>query len=180
MIRWAEIRELDSERLAFRRIKRDDAQAYFCNLGSSEAVCRGLLFNPHSDIKESVASVEKALLRYADGRCYRWAVTEKGCDELIGIIELLRFCETDNSCSFAYMLAERYWGRGYGSEMLRRVFRFAFEEMGVQVIRADHFADNPASGGAMRKAGMHCIGTEQGKYMKNGIVHDAVLYEIRK
>lgn len=180
MIQFCELRELHSERLILRRVRREDAESYYRNLGSREAVTRGMLWNPHRDISESVASVEKTLRRYGEGRCYRWAVTEKGSDELIGIVELLRFDETESSCSFAYMLAERCWGRGYGSEVLRRVFRFAFEEMGVERICADHFADNPASGACMRKAGMTQTGTEKGKYVKNGISHDAVLYEIRR
>lgn len=180
MIRWTELTQLESERLILRKVCLEDAESYYRNLGSSEAVTRGMLWNPHQDISESVASIEKTLRRYGEGRCYRWAVTQKGSDELIGIMELLRFNEADCSCSFAYMLAERFWGQGYGSEVLRMAFRFAFEELGVEVIRADHFADNPASGGAMRKAGMWCIGTENGKYIKNGIAHDAVAYEIRR
>lgn len=180
MICWCDMEDLKSERLVLRKVRREDAQSYYRNLGSSEAVTRGMLWNPHQDISESVASVEKTLRRYGEGRCYRWAVTEEGRDELIGIMELLRFDDSDNSCSFAYMLSERFWGKGYGSEMLRAAFRFAFEKLGVEVIRADHFADNPASGGAMRKAGMTKVGTETGKYVKNGVSHDAVLYEIRK
>ena len=180
MIHWVNISELESKRLDLRKVRREDAEAYFRNLGSSEAVTRGMLWNPHVDISESVASIEKTLRRYGEGRCYRWAVTEKGCDELIGIIELLRFDESDRSCSFAYMLSPKVWGKGYGTEVLKTVFRFAFEEMGVEVIRADHFADNPASGRAMEKAGMIRVGQETGKYVKNGIAHDAVLYEITK
>ena len=78
------------------------------------------------------------------------------------------------------MLGEDFWGKGYGTEVLRTVFRFAFEKMGVEVIRADHFEDNPASGACMRKAGMTWVGRVEGKYIKNGIFHHAVLYEIRK
>ena len=180
MIFRADLEELKSEHLILRKVRREDVSAYYRNLGSSEAVSRGMLWNPHRDISESVASIEKTLRRDGEGQCYRWAVTEKGSDELIGIMELLRFDGSDNSCSFAYMLSERFWGKGYGSEMLRAAFRFAFDRLGVEVIRADHFADNPASGGAMRKAGMTKIGTEPGKYVKNGIAHDAVLYEIRR
>lgn len=180
MIHWANLCELKSDRLVLRRVIREDAESYFRNLGSREEVTRGMLWNPHADLSESVASIEKTLRRYGEGRCYRWAITEKGSDELIGIIELLRFEESDRSCSFAYMLSPKVWGRGYGTEVLKTVFRFAFEEMGVEVIRADHFADNPASGRAMEKAGMTLVGQEKGKYVKNGIAHDAVLYEIRK
>ena len=180
MIRWMDISRLESERLVLRKVVWEDAESYYRHLGSSEAVTRGMLWNPHQDISESVASVEKTLRRYAEGRCYRWAITEKGKNELIGIIELLRFDEADCSCSFAYMLGEDFWGKGYGTEVLKNVFRFAFEEMGVEVIRADHFEDNPASGACMRKAGMTRVGREEGKYLKNGVHHHAVLYEIRK
>ena len=179
-IRFCELQELQSERLVLRKVVRDDADAYYRNLGSSEAVTRGMLWEPHKDISESVASVEKTLRRYGEGRCYRWAVSRKGERELIGIVELLRFDEGDCSCSFAYMLTERLWGMGYGTEILRRVFRFAFEEMGVEVIRADHFEDNPASGRAMQKAGMTCVGREVGKYVKNSVPHDAVQYELKR
>ena len=180
MICWCEIPELQSERLVLRKVVSCDADAYYRNLGSSEAVTRGMLWEPHKDISESVASVEKTLRRYGEGRCYRWAVCRKGEGELIGIIELLRFDEGDCSCSFAYMLTQRFWGMGYGTEVLKTVFRYAFEEMGVKTIRADHFEDNPASGRAMQKAGMSWIGRVAGKYIKNGVAHDAVLYELKR
>ena len=177
---FAKFQELETDRLLLRKLRMEDVYEYYERLFGDGDVTRYMNFEPHQDISESVASVEKTLRRYGEGCCYRWAVTEQGSEELIGIVELLRFEETDCSCSFAYMLAERFWGRGYGTEVLKTVFRFAFEEMGVEVIRADHFADNPASGACMRKAGMKFIGTEQGKYVKNGISHDAVLYEIRR
>ena len=180
MIRWCEIPVLQSDRLVLRKLVREDAQSYYRNLGSREAVTRYMLFDPHTDISQSVDSVEKALRRYDEGKCYRWAVTEKGNEELIGIVELLRFDETDNSCSFAYMLGDSHWGKGYGTEVLRTVFDFAFHAMDMEVIRADHMADNPASGRCMEKAGMHRTGVEPGKYVKHGISHDAVCYEIRR
>lgn len=179
MIRWCDLRELESDRLFLRKVTAGDVQAYFRNLGSSAAVTRCMLFDPHRDISESAASIEKTLRRYGEGRCYRWAITRKGEEELIGIVELLRFDEGENSCSFAYMLAEKSWGKGYGTEVLKTVFSYAFRELGISVIRADHFADNPGSGRCMEKAGMRRTGIEKGKYVKHGVEHDAVLYEIR-
>lgn len=177
---FSDLPELESERLVLRKVVRDDADAYYRHLGSSAAVTRGMLWNPHIDISESVASIEKTLRRYGEGNCWRWAICLKGKAELIGIMELLRFDEADRSCSFAYMLSEPFWGKGYGTEALRTAFRFAFEQLDVKVIRADHFADNPASGRAMAKAGMVCVGREAGKYVKNGVSHDAILYELKR
>ena len=171
---------LESERLYLRKVVREDVDAYYRHLGSSAAVTRSMLWNPHTDVSESLASIEKTLRRYGEGNCWRWAISLKGNPELIGIIELLRFNEADKSCSFAYMLGEQFWGRGYGTEVLRTAFHFAFNSLDVNVIRADHFADNPASGRAMDKAGMTCVGREAGKYTKNGMPIDAILYELNR
>ena len=80
---------------------------------------------------------------------------------------------------FAYMLGCDYWNRGYGTEALKAVIRFAFEELEMKRIVADHMVENPASGAVMRKAGMVHTGTQRAKYEKAGRVYDAEVYEIR-
>jgi len=179
-MRYPEIPEIITPRLLLRKLRLADTEAYFLHLGSSEAVTRHMLFNPHRQIGESRASIEKSLSRYARGGCYRWAVTLRENDTLIGVFELLRFDEYDGSCSFAYMLGQDFWNRGYGTEAMKAAFRFAFRELGAEIIRADHMAENPASGAVMRKAGMRFIGIVPEKYEKNGILHDACCYEIRR
>lgn len=177
-MKFPEIRELHTEALIIRKVRREDAQLYYERIGRCEAVSRYMLFQPHRDLSESVASIEKALLRYETGRCYRWAIALSEDDSIVGIIELLRFDEETDSCSFAYMLGENFWGRGYGTQALKAVLQFAFEQMQLSYVEADHFADNAASGIVMRKAGMQYIGTESDKYEKNGISYDAPRYRI--
>ena len=167
-----------TQRLVLRKVRSSDIPAYYARLGSSRAVTKYMLFDPHTDISQSVASIQKALDRYAAGHCYRWAIALQEDDSLIGIIELLRFNEQEESCSFAYMLGEEFWGRGYGTEALRAALGFAFEKMQVKQVTADHFSANPASGAAMRKAGMTHVGTLPGKYEKHGTLYDAEEYQI--
>jgi len=177
-MKFPEIREIETKDLVLRKIRRDDVSLYFQRIGSREKVTRYMLFHPHKDISESVESVEKALRRYEAGKCYRWAIALKCDHSIIGIIELLRFDEADNSCSFAYMISDDFWGRGFGTQALKAVLGFAFSEMGASAVEADHMADNAASGAVMRKAGMTYVGTDKGKYEKNGQVHDALMYRI--
>ena len=175
---FAEFRTLETPRLILRKIHREDAEDYYRHLASSEVVTRYMLFNPHKDFSESVASVEKALQRYDTARYYRWAITHKEDDRFLGVIDLLRFDEERNTCSFAYMIGQPFWGKGYGTEALKAVFAFAFEEMKMGAIEADHMAENVASGRVMEKAGMTYIRTEMGKYEKNGRIYDAPTYRI--
>lgn len=177
-MKFPEIRVIHTERLILRKVRMEDAPVYYDRIGSREAVTRFMLWDPHKDLSESVASMEKALRRYAEGRCYRWGIVLPADDSIIGILELLRFDEEKGTCSFAYMLSDDFWGRGYGTEALKAALDFAFREMEVKAVEADHFAVNAVSGAVMRKAGMNYVGTEPGKYEKNGVLHDAQIYRI--
>jgi RimJ/RimL family protein N-acetyltransferase len=177
---YPEFETLYTPRLCLRKLTMADVLLYYERIGSSAKVTKYMLFSPHRDISESVASIEKALQRYREGKCYRFCIALRETDELIGIIEPLRFDERDDSCSFAYMLAEEFWGQGYGTEVLTAVFDFLFNKMDIKRIEADHMAENAASGAVMRKAGMIRCGMIPRKYEKNGIFHDAVCYEISR
>ena len=172
---FVELRELQTARLRLRRLRFDDVYDYYERLGSDGEVSKYMLFEPHQDIGETLALIEEALVRYEEENFYHWGIENE--DGLIGVIELLRFDEENDSCSFAYMLGKAWWGRGYATEAVQEVFRFAAEELGVKKITADHMAPNAASGAVMRRAGMVQVGIIPGKYEKHGQRHDAIVYE---
>ena len=176
---YTALRTLETPRLTLRRLRESDLSEYHLLCGST-AVCRYMLFVPHGSLDESRESLNRVLSFYEAPDFYRWAIARKEDDRLIGVISLLRFDETQSSCSFAYMLRPDCWNQGFGTESLKAVFRFAFGEMGIDRITADHMAANPASGAVMRKAGMTRTGILPGQYRKDGETHDAVCYEIRK
>lgn len=177
-MKFAPFMQLDTDRLLLRNFQEKDATAYFTQLGSSEQVTRFMLWQPHRDTSESENSIRKILCRYESETPYTWAIVLKETATLIGRIDLLRLDEQAGSCSFAYMLGADHWNKGYGTEALKAVFQFAFNQLAVSVIEADHMADNPASGAVMRKAGMTRIGHSPNKYQKNDTMHDAVSYRI--
>ena len=171
--------ELKTPHLLLRQVRREDAARFF-DFASSETVTKYMFWKPHKDVRESLASIEKTISRYEAGNNWRWGIALAETDELIGIIDLLGICETEGSCTFAYMIAENYWGRGYATEALTAVLGFAFDRLGLETVWAEHFGPNGASGAVMRKAGMHYTGTEIGKYEKNGEVFDVPQYRITK
>lgn len=179
-MQYAEMETRCTPRLQLRKLTMADAPLYYTRLGSRGDVTRYMLFGPHRDISQSVASLEKALRRYEEGKCYRYCIALRETDELIGVIEALRFDEQKSSCSFAYMLAPEFWGKGYGTEALSALLEFLFTRMDIQRVEADHMAENAASGAVMRKAGMVPCGVEKNKYEKDGQLHDAVQYVITK
>jgi len=178
-MRYAKFHPIETERLLLRQLQMEDVYEYYERLFGDGDVCRYMLFDPHQDISESLESLQRKLDRYEEGNYYCWGVQLKEGEGLIGLIELVRLNEQDSSCSFAYLLGCGYWNRGYGTEMLKAVIRFAFEELELERIVVDHMDKNAASGAVMAKAGMKHIATEKGKYEKLGMVYDAIVYEIR-
>lgn len=179
-MKFPAFQELLTARLRLRKIRMTDVDAFFTRLGSSEAVTRYMLFRTHQREEESRASIEKWLARYEAGKCYHWAIALRDTDELIGVIDLLSFDEDAGSAAFAYMLAEDFWNRGFGTEAVRAVFDFGFREMELSFIEADHMEENGASGAVMRKVGMTYQRTEPAKYEKNGRRHNAPVYRITR
>jgi RimJ/RimL family protein N-acetyltransferase len=79
-----------------------------------------------------------------------------------------------------FWLGRPYWGQGLMAEAIATVLDYAFGELDLARVAADHFAHNPASGRAMEKAGMKLEGTHRGAYRKGGIQLDAVGYGITR
>ena len=52
-----------------------------------------------------------------------------------------------------YALGRPFWNRGYATEAARAGLRWAKRDWGRKVVVAGHFADNPASGQVLCKAG---------------------------
>ncbi len=60
---------------------------------------------------------------------------------------------------FGYALGERYWGRGLGTEAVRGLLRFCFDELQVGRVSAQCATANQASARVLEKAGMEYVRT---------------------
>lgn len=177
-MKYAKYEQLETTNLLLRKLTKEDASHFFSRFGGSERVAKYMLWKPHKSIKDTQESIENTLKRYESGTCYRWGIAFRSDNSLIGIIELLRFDETESSCSFAYMIGDSFWGKGFATEALSAALKYAFEKMEMKVIIADHMCENGASGAVMRKVGMHYVKTYIAKYEKEGNYYNADEYRI--
>ena len=78
-----------------------------------------------------------------------------------------------SSRSLGYALGVHYWGQGYMTEAVRAVIRFGFETMGLDVISATCYPDNPASRRVLEKCGFRYEGMlHRAELLYNGAVKD--------
>lgn len=78
-----------------------------------------------------------------------------------GMIGFLGIGGNPVHCAFA--IDPDFWGKGYATEATRGLLEFSFGNLGLEVVDADHFIDNPASGRVLRKLGFVETGKSMGK-----------------
>lgn len=71
-----------------------------------------------------------------------------------GVVGLLDFDhDRGTRAEIGYFLGKPYWNRGYATEAVRGALKWVKRDWRKNVVVAGHFADNPASGQVLCKAG---------------------------
>ena len=73
-------------------------------------------------------------------------------EEVGRIVGVAGFHEERGDPAIGYWIARQHQGNGYATEAVQALVKLA-RTLGYSRVRADHFADNPASGRVLRKAG---------------------------
>ena len=84
------------------------------------------------------------------------------------------------TAEMGYYIGEPYWGRGFGTEAVRRACRHVFAHTDIIRIFAEPFARNAASCRVLEKAGFQLEGILRSNAVKNGTVLDMKLYALVK
>jgi len=81
-----------------------------------------------------------------------------------------------HSAEIGYWLGEEAWGRGIGTEAVRIVTRWGFENFGLLRIHAYVFEANGASQRVLEKVGYQLEGRMRNAVVKGGRVMDQLIY----
>lgn len=84
----------------------------------------------------------------------------------------------DRRGEIGYWIAREHRRRGLTTEAVRRMIAYAFDELALNRIEAEHFARNPASGRVMLKCGMRREGTLRQRHIKWEEPVDCEIYSI--
>jgi RimJ/RimL family protein N-acetyltransferase len=143
---------LESERLILRPPRPWDVTDMAVWLGDLE-VSRMLARIPHPYTEEHA---EEFLALPPDGR-HVFVIERKSDQRFLGMIG---FHPSDGGYEMGYWLARPYWGQGYATDAVSRMLVYAFDQMGLDVVRAGWFHDNPASGHVQAKLGGRHAGSK--------------------
>ena len=175
-------KELVTERLLLRKIKKNDYLEAFNNWCNDRDVSRYTLWKYHENSEVTRNLFNLWMDDYRNNDTFKWIVELKDTHELIGTIDVAskKFINY-GAVEIGYCYGKKYWNKGYATEALKIVIKYLFDEVDLDVIYAYHMSNNPNSGKVMKKAGMSYEGILRGRVFDNdGVRNDLISYSITK
>lgn len=151
---FAQMRNLETERLILRKFEVDDAPAVYRNYASNDNITKYLTWPTHASVADSYSYINSVVQSYKGGGHYEWAMFLKNLGEVIGAISIVRMREKEDDVEIGYCIGEAFWHQGITSEALTAVIAFIKNDLKPSRIFAGHDINNPHSGGVMKKCGM--------------------------
>lgn len=110
--------------------------------------------------REVVEWIERNIARYRRDGCGYWLAFERETGRGVGQIGLIREAVFGVShFGIGWMLARRYWGRGYATEAAAAAMEYAFDELGAPRVIADIRPANHSSIRVAERIGMRVQGS---------------------
>ena len=150
---FSHIPTLETDRLTLRGMRVSDAQDMY-EYARRPSVTEYLTWEPHTSMEETRQYLTYVGQRYRTGDFYDWSVVDKETGHMIGTCGFTSFNCPADSAEIGYVLSPVYQGRGLGTEAVRRVLRFGFEELNLHRIEAHFIEGNAASRRLMERVGM--------------------------
>ena len=172
---------IKTERLILRELKIDDLDNFY-EYAKNPNVTSMLGWEPHSN-KEISLEFLKSFVENNEV----WAIVLNETEKVIGHLKIYpdenrgRFSERNSAKLITYALSEDYWGKGYMTEALKHIVKYAFDEMNVELLTAFHFPHNIRSKRVIEKCGFQYeITIEQGYKNYDGQIFDSICHSILK
>ena len=172
---FEKFQQLHTERLLLRRITESDVKNIF-EIYSDPETARFDWYYPIESMDKVTKIIDSFEEGYEEKEEITWGVVRKDDNKLIGYCCLGDFQEGPRSCEIGYGFNREYWNKGYGTEAVQILVKFAFEEMNINRIAGTVTLGNDASIKALKKCGFQQEGIfRQRTFMKGEFVDDVIL-----
>ena len=147
---------LATARLRLRKPELKDAEVIFRRYAQDPEVTKYVSWRSHCTVAETREFLRACLRAWEKRKSFHWVIVQKKNDRLVGMIS----ARVDgHKWELGYVLDRPHWGRGYMTEVVQRLIKWAFKQPEIYRVWAVCDVDNLASARVMEKAGMTREGT---------------------
>jgi ribosomal-protein-alanine N-acetyltransferase len=173
---WKGLPLLQGQNVTLRELRASDA-ASLCALLTTEEVAR-FVSPPPTTVEGFERFIAWTLRHRLAGTYACFAVTLRGFDTAIGIIQVRQLEAGFGLAEWGFMLGSAFWGTGVFQESAGLVLDFAFDTLGVHRLEARAAVKNGRGNGALRKLGAVLECRLRKSFRRNDEIHDQALYAI--
>ena len=166
---------IDADRVRLRALAEADLPALLEVFGDAEVV-RYWSSPPLTDVAGAHALLADIRRHFEAKTLFQWGVARLDDDGVIGTCTLLHIDEEHRRAEIGFALGRAHWGRGYASEAVSALIRFAFETLGLHRLEADADPRNTRSIAVLTGQGFKREGLLRERYFLNGEAQDAEYY----
>jgi [ribosomal protein S5]-alanine N-acetyltransferase len=135
---------LSTDRLTLRQLSVDDQQAVF-DLRSDPEINKYLGRAPAKTIADAMQFISLINDNIQHNRSIYWAITLTETKAFAGSIGLFNFSVDNHTCEIGFELLTNYQGQGIMKDAAESVIRYAFRQLGVEIIEARTHSENRQS-----------------------------------
>ena len=156
-----------------RAIEREDIDRFVRWFNDPEVRRYLLMYEPMSRAKEERWFEER--LSRKDDIILAIEVREWDRWVHIGNVGLHRIDWKNRVATLGIVIGEKeYWGKGYGTEAVRTMLRYAFHELGLNRVELETYSFNPRAQRCYQKAGFVREGVRRQALYRDGEFHDVI------
>ena len=141
---------IETNRLLLRRFVIEDADKMFDNWANDSEVTKYMTWNPHESVEQTKAILKMWIKDYEKPNTYRFAITLKQTNELIGSIDVVDY--VNGYPEIGYCLSRKHWNKGYMTEALKS-FVIYLSDKGYKEIVIEADVRNIGSNRVIEKCG---------------------------
>lgn len=168
---------LETERFILREVEFSDVKEVFY-LRSDAKIMQYIPRPLAGSEKDALDHIEVIRTTKEKEEGINWGISEKGKDQLIGIIGLYRINKPSFRAEVGYILNPAYQGKGIISEALEKILEYAFEVCNFHSITAIIDPRNSASEKVLQRANFQKEAHFKEDFYFNGEFLDSVHYSI--
>lgn len=166
--------EIRTRRLIMRPLHADDAPGMYA-IYSDPATMRYSSSNCIGELEQAAQMVSQDLQLQLGGTAAFWAVVLPNTGRVIGKFTLFHIDRDNRRAEIGYVLNRRFWGKGYGGELLGTFLETCFDHFDLHRLEADIDPDNAASLALLRRHGFREEGRRRERWLLNDEWRDSVV-----
>jgi len=157
---------LETKRLILKMPSLDDAQAMQELLNDKRVSSKLASVSYPYHLDDAKNFIQKARDRFfGEDAKHEFGLFLKSSGQFIGMCGLA-ISTKNNHGTLGYWLGYEYWSKGYMTEAVKEIVRYAFEEINLHRVASHHFASNPNSGKVLEKVGLKREGIRKEHFKK--------------